>query len=565
MKIKIFVLLTLVLLLLVSFAACGETPEEPNDPNTPDAPAGDEGGGETPEDPEDIEIPRLDFGGVFFTNIGFPYDGEEHSVFVRGNLPDDVTVSYENNGQVEAGSYNVIAKFYYKGKYIEGKDKKAKLTITKAKYDISDLHLFSTCVGYDGQAHSILLEGTLPEGLSVEYVGNGVSEAGEHTVKAVFSGDFQNYVAVEDMVATLNISTGVPAGVSFTEEIFDFDGAQKSVFAKGNLPAGVNVTYTGNGKRSAGVYEVEADFGEGYGKVSVKMTIVEPKSITYAKDDTHGLYFELTKEKVYYVTGYDGTRDYVVIPEKYDGVEVNGISVEAFKGDSGLKFLYIGDNVLNIGTSAFENCTALEEIIFGERLQTIGQKSFANVGAKTIALPSSVAAMGFGSFENTQVEDLTLPFIGGSSFSSNKFLGYIFGAIGYAANKNYVPASLKTLRLNDACREIPAYSLFGCDKIEQVILGSSVEIIGISAFENCTSLKSVFIPKSVKTVYADGYDYNSPFFGCSEDLLIYTEKGFAAKCGKYWLLINETDKLTPITIESYEEYLVLIQPGEAAE
>ncbi len=49
--------------------------------------------------------------GVSFGGGTFIYDGTAKSIYVSGELPDGVTVTYENNGKTESGVYTVTAKF----------------------------------------------------------------------------------------------------------------------------------------------------------------------------------------------------------------------------------------------------------------------------------------------------------------------------------------------------------------------------------------------------------------------------------------------------------------------
>ena len=76
--------------------------------------------------------------------------------------------------------------------------------------------------------------------------------------------------------------------------------------------------------------------------------------------------------------------------------------------------------------------------------------------------------------------------------------------------------------ISDACIEIPAYALRGCTSVSEIILGKNVEKIGISAFEG-TSITEIFIPESVVKIPAAAYNYNSPFYGTSDDLVIRLE------------------------------------------
>jgi hypothetical protein len=52
-----------------------------------------------------------DMSGVTFTNATFVADGEAHSIYVSGDLPDGVGVTYTGNGESEPGTYTVTASF----------------------------------------------------------------------------------------------------------------------------------------------------------------------------------------------------------------------------------------------------------------------------------------------------------------------------------------------------------------------------------------------------------------------------------------------------------------------
>ena len=49
--------------------------------------------------------------GITFQDQSVAYDGEEHSIYITGDLPTGVTVTYENNGKIEIGEYKIVASF----------------------------------------------------------------------------------------------------------------------------------------------------------------------------------------------------------------------------------------------------------------------------------------------------------------------------------------------------------------------------------------------------------------------------------------------------------------------
>ena len=68
--------------------------------------------------------------------------------------------------------------------------------------------------------------------------------------------------------------------------------------------------------------------------------------------------------------------EYITIPDDYKGLPILGIGYEAFRNNSVLYYLHIGDNVTFIESHAFENCSGLELVSFGRDLAYIGMGAF---------------------------------------------------------------------------------------------------------------------------------------------------------------------------------------------
>ena len=121
-------------------------------------------------------------------------------------------IKYEVNGvwvselPTNAGTYNVRA-YVAEGdgyKYVEAWDT---LVIAKATVDLSKISFKDMTVLYDGDAHSILIEGELPAGVKVRYDGNSKVDIGEYTVTVAFIVDERNYIVPDQMTAKLYIVT----------------------------------------------------------------------------------------------------------------------------------------------------------------------------------------------------------------------------------------------------------------------------------------------------------------------------------------------------------------------
>ncbi|MDE5618090.1 MAG: hypothetical protein K2I79_01215, partial [Clostridia bacterium] len=209
------------------------------------------------------------------------YDGEEHSIELGGldTLPDGVTYVYVYDEEesstpfkfTDAGIYEITIKFTGSEEYAPISDKKATLTISAADFDTSTLNFVGREVVYDGEEHSISID-NLPEWLTVEYEGNGVSEVGEHKVKVKFTHSNGNYNAISDMEVVLKISADEfdVNSLVFEDTTIGYDGKPHSIEIE-NLPEWLTVEYEGNGQTEIGSYVITAKFthsNPNYGEIS---------------------------------------------------------------------------------------------------------------------------------------------------------------------------------------------------------------------------------------------------------------------------------------------------------
>lgn len=135
------------------------------------------------------------------------FDNQIHSLTVNEEIPDGVQVAYENNDQTNAGEYTVTATISDPtNKYkILTEKLSASLIIEKANYDLSSVHFNDKKVPFDGKTHSIEIDGILPEGVSVSYENNTLSETGSVIATAHFRHNNSNYNDIDDMTAVLTV------------------------------------------------------------------------------------------------------------------------------------------------------------------------------------------------------------------------------------------------------------------------------------------------------------------------------------------------------------------------
>lgn len=512
--------------------------------------------------PDDVAaaIAAIDLSGIRMNGKTVNYNGEVHSVECDGELPAGVSIVYENNDKTGAGSYTVVAKFYYhsetynKDFYLEGKDKTASLEIKRASYDLSMLSMRGASVVYDGEMHSILVEGELPGGVEIAYSASGYSAVGTYNITASFVVDEANYIVPAPLSATLRIVEGPASlgGVMLRDKVVAFDGEKHSleVEANGASLTGVEIDEIGNNVAYIGdnVVDITLTVGGESAKLTAHLTI-EPSELV----GTDGLVYAVSGNNRVEVVGYTGSATVVVIPEMHTigskEYTVYSIASGAFSQNDKIEYVVLSDNISLIGNNAFMGCTALKRAHLG-RASAIGGLAFADTAIDEVVLPDTLSAIGMAAFRNTPMVKITLPFVGGSAHSSNPYLGYIFGAEGHAGNAAFVPETLTTVVISGKCKEIPAYAFRGCNSITSIILNEGVTKIGISAFEG-TSITEIYIPISITSIPAAAYEYNSPFYNTSDELEIrLAAPSVPSGYGAMWNVVNEDEDRATVVLSA---------------
>ena len=198
----------------------------------------------------------------------------------------------------------------------------------------------------------------------------------------------------------------------------------------------------------------------------------------------------------YFVTGYTGIGNTVVIPHIYDGLSVAGINSNAFKNNTALSSVTIPNTVKTIGASAFEGCVSLSEITIPDSVTSIGASAFSKSGLTSITIPYSVETLGDSAFYNC-------PALKTASFAEGSKLERI-GASTFA---NCV--SLSKVNYGERLNTFGAASFSGCKSLSDITLPNNTTTIESFAFFECSGAKNITIPKAVTNIghYA--------FYGCT--------------------------------------------------
>ena len=224
------------------------------------------------------------------------------------------------------------------------------------------------------------------------------------------------------------------------------------------------------------------------------------------------------------ITKYTGSSTYVEIPSTIDGVAVQTIGKEAFKGNTSLKGVVITYGITSIGQDAFNDCTSLESIQFPNTLTTMSESSFYGCTALTsIKLPDSLISTGnnvFGGCKNLQTV----------TFGENSKLKNI----DYGAFMDCT--SLTNINLPSSVQLISMYAFKNCTSLSNIKIPDSVTSILDGAFQTCTSLKSINIPKNV---YRIG---NLAFLDCTSLDNVYITNNTKVSTSQFIINVNKLPK-----------------------
>ncbi len=171
---------------------------------------------------------------------------------------------------------------------------------------------------------------------------------------------------------------------------------------------------------------------------------------------------------------------------------------------------------------------------------------------KELSLPNSIKVLEkYSVFKCNNLIKLELPFIGRTDKDEdNNYLSYTFGASSFTMNNDYIPNSLKEITIIRG--DILDNSLAGCEFIEEIEVLDYINLIGKSAFQNCKSLKTIILPKSLKRLN------DNTFSGCNSleninlpSSIIYIGKNAFANCSSL-AEIQMPDNITTLNESAFK-------------
>lgn len=221
------------------------------------------------------------------------------------------------------------------------------------------------------------------------------------------------------------------------------------------------------------------------------------------------------------ITGYTGrvTGDYnnLAIPSYIEGTPVTQIGEEAFAQFTFTR-VYLPEELTIVGENAFYKCEDLIYVVFPGTLQEIKRQAFfgCSFDGVDVVLPDGVTYLGTGFMAGCEPNSVFIPktvesagrgFMGGCGGRyivdpDHEMLKSVNGIILSRSGHRLYSFPMDytgTYTVPSTVKSIAAYAFYQCS-VEKVILPEGLTTIEYSAFEDCASLYSINIPRSVQEI-----------------------------------------------------------------
>lgn len=284
----------------------------------------------------------------------YVYDARPHGIEVYG-LPENVTVSYDDNRMIDAGTYIAVAKFSTDVMNYEIPDEMScQWSIVKANCDISSIRWdYDQSFTYDGIEKQVNLVG-VPDTLYVNYYGNSATDAGQYVATAEFTPvDTNNYNTPESISfdwEILKATFDLGKTVWSSNKTFVYSGETQAVVVDG-YPEGIRPIYSGNTATEVGSYHAEVAFEYDEYNYNEPRILGCDWSITKSTFDMSSAYWDYSQAFT-----YDGSEKSVVLrglPEGVKPIYKNNAHTDAGEYYAEVSFAY---DTVNYEEPRFDGC-----------------------------------------------------------------------------------------------------------------------------------------------------------------------------------------------------------------
>lgn len=176
-----------------------------------------------------------------------------------------------------------------------------------------------------------------------------------------------------------------------------------------------------------------------------------------------------------------------------EGSKITAIPESCFANCTALKEITLPDTVESIGYNAFFGCTALQKINLSSSLKSIGSSAFSSCSAlESIKLPNGLQEIGKWAFQNCEkLKELKLP--------------ETLTSLGAEAIEG---TSIEEIILPPRITKLNENQFSSCNSLKRIEVQGNVTSIPAQAFRPCASLKTLILPKTVRSASSSSF-YNN--------------------------------------------------------
>ena len=146
--------------------------------------------------------------------------------------------------------------------------------------------------------------------------------------------------------------------------------------------------------------------------------------------------------------------------------------------------------VISIETGAFRGCQNITRVTIPESVTTISSDAFRYCSSLTsVEIPSSVTYIGSYAFSDCPIREATIPALACSGIKNSALESVIIiSGESISASAFNGCTSLKTVKISDSVTSIEMNAFNGCTNLERLEISNSITSIGSKAFTGCSKL-----------------------------------------------------------------------------
>lgn len=202
------------------------------------------------------------------------------------------------------------------------------------------------------------------------------------------------------------------------------------------------------------------------------------------------------------------------------GRSLNEIGNNAFDWCESLTAIDMPNSVTILGKEAFNDCFALKSVVLSTKLPSIPESAFENCPIENLVIPPSVTSIGNGAFCNNHIAVINIPatcrviepwaFCYGTGHTLNLAEGVT--TIGESAFEQCT--NLRKVVMPRSAVNVGKRVFDRCYSIESVTLQPTLKVIPEGMFYEC-SIKNLVIPEGVTAIDAEAFALNTELYTLS--------------------------------------------------